>query len=158
MWQKITVGLIGILILVAAAWGASVYKVNHNLIGGDKDEHGCLIAAGYTWCDYQQECLRPWEKSCNPTAELDITDLFIEKYPEVTAEDISVRVIRSTATHAFGDVNFDPDNLENGGFFFAYLADDKWTLAYDGQAGPNCSDMSALGFPDEILTDFCQPE
>lgn len=33
-------------------------------IGGDKDEHGCLIAAGYSWCDAKQKCLRIWEEGC----------------------------------------------------------------------------------------------
>jgi hypothetical protein len=34
------------------------------LIGGDKDEHGCLIAAGYSWCEQKQKCLRVWEEPC----------------------------------------------------------------------------------------------
>lgn len=33
-------------------------------IGGDKDEHGCLIAAGYSWCEAKQKCLRIWEEPC----------------------------------------------------------------------------------------------
>ena len=35
-----------------------------NLIGGDKDEHGCLIAAGYSWCEQKQKCLRAWVEPC----------------------------------------------------------------------------------------------
>jgi len=35
------------------------------LIGGDKDEKGCLIAAGYSWCEEKQKCLRVWEEPCN---------------------------------------------------------------------------------------------
>ncbi len=27
-------------------------------IGGDKDEHGCLTAAGYTWSKLNEECVR----------------------------------------------------------------------------------------------------
>lgn len=34
------------------------------VIGGDKDEHGCLIAAGYSWCDAKQKCIRVWEENC----------------------------------------------------------------------------------------------
>jgi putative hemolysin len=33
-------------------------------IGGDKDSHGCLIAAGYSWCETKQKCLRTWEENC----------------------------------------------------------------------------------------------
>ena len=34
------------------------------VIGGDVDEGGCLIAAGYTWCEPKQKCLRVWEEPC----------------------------------------------------------------------------------------------
>ena len=30
-------------------------------IGGDRDAHGCLPAAGYAWCARVQQCVRPWE-------------------------------------------------------------------------------------------------
>lgn len=31
------------------------------LVGGDRDEHGCIGSAGYQWCEKKVECLRPWE-------------------------------------------------------------------------------------------------
>ncbi len=39
-------------------------------IGGDKDEHGCLIAAGYSWCESKQKCLRTWEEGCHLSKNL----------------------------------------------------------------------------------------
>ncbi len=30
-------------------------------IGGERDAHGCLPAAGYTWCERTGRCERPWE-------------------------------------------------------------------------------------------------
>ncbi len=33
-------------------------------IGGERDEHGCLPTAGYTWCEAKQKCLREWEEPC----------------------------------------------------------------------------------------------
>jgi len=36
-------------------------------IGGEKDEHGCLLMAGYTWCEAKQKCLRVWEEGCGIT-------------------------------------------------------------------------------------------
>jgi len=38
-------------------------------IGGETDEHGCLPAAGYTWCESKQKCLRTWEEECSLTIE-----------------------------------------------------------------------------------------
>ncbi|MCZ4243110.1 hypothetical protein [Pedobacter punctiformis] len=32
-------------------------------IGGAKDEHGCLIAAGYTWSVLKNECIRTFEQN-----------------------------------------------------------------------------------------------
>jgi putative hemolysin len=37
---------------------------SQKLIGGDKDAHGCLIAAGYSWCEDKQKCIRVWEENC----------------------------------------------------------------------------------------------
>jgi len=42
------------------------------LLGGDRDEHGCIGSAGYAWCEAKGECLRPWEESwdesCGPVS------------------------------------------------------------------------------------------
>lgn len=35
------------------------------LLGGDRDVHGCIPSAGYSWCEAKQKCLRPWEENCN---------------------------------------------------------------------------------------------
>jgi hypothetical protein len=37
------------------------------VVGGDKDEHGCISSAGYSWCEGLQKCLRTWEESCSET-------------------------------------------------------------------------------------------
>ena len=34
------------------------------LVGGDRDAHGCIGSAGYSWCEAKQKCLRPWEEKC----------------------------------------------------------------------------------------------
>jgi hypothetical protein len=42
-------------------------EVTPKLIGGDKDKHGCLTGAGYSWCEVKNKCLRVWEESCQAT-------------------------------------------------------------------------------------------
>jgi hypothetical protein len=32
-----------------------------NVVGADRDAHGCIGSAGYSWCEYTQRCERPWE-------------------------------------------------------------------------------------------------
>ncbi|MDD4989987.1 MAG: DUF5667 domain-containing protein [Candidatus Pacebacteria bacterium] len=39
-----------------------------NIVGGDKDEHGCIGSAGYSWCEIKQKCLRTWEEKCEAAA------------------------------------------------------------------------------------------
>ena len=34
------------------------------LLGGDRDAHGCIGSAGYSWCEAKQKCLRVWEEKC----------------------------------------------------------------------------------------------
>lgn len=29
--------------------------------GSDRDEHGCIASAGYSWCTNTNQCERPWE-------------------------------------------------------------------------------------------------
>lgn len=38
-----------------------------NIIGGQRDEHGCLGPAGYSWCAVKNKCLRVWEEKCEIT-------------------------------------------------------------------------------------------
>lgn len=37
---------------------------HEQIIGGDKDEHGCLLAAGYSYCPSTAKCQRMWEEYC----------------------------------------------------------------------------------------------
>ena len=39
-------------------------EVEETIVGGDRDEHGCIGSAGYTWCEAKQKCLREWEEPC----------------------------------------------------------------------------------------------
>jgi putative hemolysin len=56
--QLIILGFVLGIVLIAGCQRAPP------IIGGDKDEHGCLIAAGYSWCEAKQKCLRTWEENC----------------------------------------------------------------------------------------------
>jgi len=35
----------------------------------DRDEHGCYIPGGFTWCSLKTKCLRVWEEPCEYTEE-----------------------------------------------------------------------------------------
>jgi len=40
-----------------------------NLVGGDRDAHGCIGSAGYQWCEKLGKCVRPWELETGDTTE-----------------------------------------------------------------------------------------
>jgi hypothetical protein len=43
------------------------------IVGGDRDAHGCIPSAGYSWCASKQKCLRPWEEACPAPPAVDVS-------------------------------------------------------------------------------------
>jgi hypothetical protein len=64
--MKTKQAILAIVILLIVIFSITLYLNNGGgqIIGGDRDEHGCLIAAGYRWCPSEQECMRMWEEYC----------------------------------------------------------------------------------------------
>lgn len=52
--------------LIPECWDDKTGKIIKRpmLPGGDRDEHGCIGSAGYSWCQPKQKCLRVWEEKC----------------------------------------------------------------------------------------------
>lgn len=42
----------------------SLYSEMDIHLGGDKDEHGCITSAGFTWCEQLHTCIQPWLTIC----------------------------------------------------------------------------------------------
>jgi hypothetical protein len=127
---------------------------NNQLIGGQKDEHGCLIPAGYSWCQTKQKCLRIWEESCDEAADqMAIRRAFAEKYNKPISV-VNVRVDKNTGNFAKGSVSFGQGPGE-GGYFFAYRSIDKWVIAADGNGSVSCRYLQYYGFPANLTDNFC---
>ena len=47
--------------LVGCGSGDDPGAGNRDLVGSDRDEHGCINSAGYQWCASTGQCERPWE-------------------------------------------------------------------------------------------------
>jgi hypothetical protein len=69
----ILIAVLGILLITGGAYyvgkksevpPTSVTTNPNNLVGGDKDVHGCIGSAGYSWCEVKNKCLRTWEEKC----------------------------------------------------------------------------------------------
>ncbi len=55
-------------------------NVNDAILGGDRDEHGCIPSAGYTWCEAKQKCLREWEENCSETENANASTVDSRQY------------------------------------------------------------------------------
>jgi len=68
---KISVLTVGLLVIAGGAYYLITNRTveeedlpdeqKEQLIGGEKDEHGCLGPAGYAWSEEAGACLRDWE-------------------------------------------------------------------------------------------------
>ncbi len=72
-WYSIVLWVIALLLIIGCVlfnalyitFGDSDQNKDSQLVGGDKDEHGCIGSAGYSWCEAKQKCLRIWEEDCD---------------------------------------------------------------------------------------------
>lgn len=88
------------------------------IVGGDRDEHGCIGSAGYSWCEVKGRCLREWEEPCNTTnpTVFDVTVLVEGKavqlqdgkaQVETVPGSASVDMYRIFGEPVYGDVSGD---------------------------------------------------
>lgn len=55
-------------------------------IGGERDAHGCLPAAGYLWCERTQNCERSWELA--DAVHIEHTEEEVKSYCEIIDSDL----------------------------------------------------------------------
>lgn len=146
-------------VLYSGNFGQEVVNENENentneqLIGGQKDAHGCLIAAGYSWCETKQKCLRIWEEPCYEAEEAALAKIFSTEHNETIARThIRVNIMRDN--FAAGSISFG-EVAGEGGAFLARLSDGEWTVDYEGNGSVDCEKIKALGYPAEVLSGFC---
>lgn len=53
--------LVAGLCVLASACASGPDEPPVQIVGNDRDEHGCIGSAGYSWCAATQRCERPWE-------------------------------------------------------------------------------------------------
>ncbi|MDD5289915.1 MAG: hypothetical protein PHT40_01780 [Patescibacteria group bacterium] len=128
---------------------------NNQIIGGDKDEHGCLGSAGYSWCALKNKCLRIWEEVCDEKLTNDLRQAFADKYQK-KIEDIKVTVSLATETHARGGVKFGTGEAVEGGNFLAAKVNDAWQIVFDGNGNIACALLRQYNFPANMMEDCAE--
>ena len=159
--KKLTIVLFTLAVMIIIG-GVLIYKYwwipQYPIVGGDKDEHGCIGSAGYSWCDPKNKCLRIWEEACFTSPEQEIQYQLAQKYNKPIT-DITVVATKKTADYMVGRVSFAAKGLPapgEGGMFLAVKEGDIWISIYDGNGSVDCVKLKQdYKFPQEMLIGFC---
>lgn len=120
------------------------------LVGGDRDEHGCIGSAGYSWCAPKNKCLRIWEEKCFVNAGQEIQYLLAKKYNKPVT-DVKLHITKQDDTHVVGSVIYGSVAGE-GGLVLAAKIENVWTIVFDGNGSVDCSKLKTeYGFTPEML-------
>jgi hypothetical protein len=61
MTSPLRIMMLGTILLASLAFvNARADAQVRKMIGGDRDRHGCIGSAGYSWCRTTGQCERPW--------------------------------------------------------------------------------------------------
>ena len=114
------------------------------MVGNDRDAHGCIISAGYSWCEEKQKCLKAWEEPCSgvtvsPSVDETATIIASIKQQLVaehgpTANSLVVGVSRVEGNFAKGGAT----ETGGGAMWFAAKVNGQWMLVYDGNGIITC--------------------
>jgi hypothetical protein len=94
MDKTLTIGIV-LLIVVTVTVTAGFFlstkdQPDENLIGGQTDEHGCLVAAGYSWNKEVKACIREWELNENQKKAAKIAVEYLNPVKGVTIKSVDV--------------------------------------------------------------------
>jgi len=113
------------------------------LVGNDKDEHGCTGSAGYSWCESKNKCLRLFEEGC-PLKDDNklIKQALFDKNGWKETDEITVAVSINDGKYASGTASAQG----GGGYFFAIKENNQWKIIADGNGTISCESLKP--YPD----------
>ncbi|MCX6731105.1 MAG: hypothetical protein NTZ55_04605 [Candidatus Roizmanbacteria bacterium] len=122
------------------------------LIGGDKDVHGCLGPAGYSWCEVKQKCLRVWEEKCEASKISDadlIKQALFTKNNWASTLEVDLSVAQNDGVYAGGTVS---EKQGGGGYFYAKKVASEWKIVADGNGMIMCETLKEYAdFPKSMI-------
>lgn len=121
---------------LTACGNANSKKNETHLVGNDKDEHGCIASAGYTWSEVQKDCIRLWEKGIRveSVAEHEKSAYIVFAPDSLQLElffsdDRPNEILQRRSLPAGGYAwNVEDDDTKN-----VRLEDGKWTISQRGK-------------------------
>lgn len=52
----------------------------------ERDEHGCISATGYRWCESSEKCFRPWEEVCESEINFSKSGVTVKNLPGLKSD------------------------------------------------------------------------
>lgn len=112
-------------------------------VGSDRDAHGCIPSAGYTWCEAKAKCLRTFEEGCpGPEDTGLIKQALFAKHNWTDTDNLTVKVSTNDGNYASGTVS----GQGGGGYFYAAKVNGVWKIVADGNGSIMCADL--VKYPD----------
>ena len=75
MIKNLTLALTALLALACSA-----QPEQNAMVGNDRDTHGCIASAGYTWSSVRQACIRLWEEGTALTPVIEVENPVLVGY------------------------------------------------------------------------------
>ena len=94
------------------------------MVGNDKDEHGCIASAGYTWSEVQQNCIRLFESGIR----LEATDGKSSAYIVFSPDSLKAELFFSNGTP---NEILDRRSLPAGGYAWDIEDDDTKNIRFE---------------------------
>lgn len=102
------------------------------LVGGNRDEHGCIASAGYHWSRVQQRCIRPFEEGVRllPVEDLQDSSAVLAATVIFSADSLRAEVLLPD-----GETSpvLDRRTLPSGGYAWNIEDDDTYNIRRDEQ-------------------------
>ena len=128
--------LMCISLLFTGCGNSQSKKSEGNKVGDDKDAHGCIASAGYTWSEVLKDCIRLWEKGVRVE---DVADKEKAAYIVFSPDSLQVELFFSDDRP---NEILDRRSLPAGGYAWnvedddtknVRLENDKWTISQRGK-------------------------
>lgn len=116
-------------------------------LGSDRDAHGCIVSAGYTWCEAKNKCLRLFEEGCTAGP--------LAKSPELNGSITSSKLGIKVSYYSDSERRTGAKEEGNRLYFFINGPED-WRDYKSGQYLEVFDKESALSFQEAIEKRFLQ--
>lgn len=86
-----------------------------------------------------------------PTSDVDMIKESLAKKHDLSTENMEVNITERIDNYASGHVQFDVNQPAGASVWYGVKENDSWTIAFDSNGFPLCSEIEPYDFPAELL-------